>query len=135
MLYLSTSASHSHGNGNSPIPLHNHHTPVSVQAHIITTCCFRAIIIIIIIMFYCAIIAARLPKHTVQYTHTVIHANTSTKKTQKDNINNSKTVKRNRTGKTRATLGLAEWLACWTQAQKGLDSNRSRDAVGLRLGS
>jgi len=25
---------------------------------------------------------------------------------------------------------LAEWLACWTQAQKGLGSNRSRDAVG-----
>jgi len=22
------------------------------------------------------------------------------------------------------------WLACWTQAQKGLGSNRSRDAVG-----
>ena len=25
---------------------------------------------------------------------------------------------------------VAEWLACWTQAQKGLGSNRSRDAVG-----
>ena len=25
---------------------------------------------------------------------------------------------------------LAEWLACWTQAQKGLSSNRSRGAVG-----
>ena len=25
---------------------------------------------------------------------------------------------------------VAEWLACWTQAQKGLNSNRSRDAVG-----
>jgi len=25
---------------------------------------------------------------------------------------------------------LAEWLACWTQAQKGPGSNRSRDAVG-----
>ena len=24
---------------------------------------------------------------------------------------------------------VAEWLACWTQAQKGLGSNRSRDAV------
>jgi len=24
----------------------------------------------------------------------------------------------------------AEWLACWTQAQKGPGSNRSRDAVG-----
>ena len=24
---------------------------------------------------------------------------------------------------------VAEWLACWTQAQKGLDSNRSCDAV------
>jgi len=23
-----------------------------------------------------------------------------------------------------------EWLACWTQAQKGPGSNRSRDAVG-----
>ena len=31
-----------------------------------------------------------------------------------------------------ATTGgsIAEWLACWTQAQKGLGSNRSRDAVG-----
>jgi len=31
-----------------------------------------------------------------------------------------------------AILGgsVAEWLACWTQAQKGLGSNRSRDAVG-----
>ena len=25
---------------------------------------------------------------------------------------------------------LAEWLACWTQAQKSPGSNRSRDAVG-----
>ena len=25
---------------------------------------------------------------------------------------------------------VAEWLACWTQAQKGLGSNRSGDAVG-----
>ena len=25
---------------------------------------------------------------------------------------------------------VAEWLACWTEAQKGLGSNRSRDAVG-----
>ena len=25
---------------------------------------------------------------------------------------------------------VAEWLACWTQAQKGLGSNRSSDAVG-----
>jgi len=24
---------------------------------------------------------------------------------------------------------VAEWLACWTQAEKGLGSNRSRDAV------
>ena len=24
----------------------------------------------------------------------------------------------------------AEWLACWTQAQKGLGSNDSREAVG-----
>jgi len=25
---------------------------------------------------------------------------------------------------------VAEWLACWTQTQKGSGSNRSRDAVG-----
>jgi len=25
---------------------------------------------------------------------------------------------------------VAEWLACWTQAQKGPGSNHSRDAVG-----
>ena len=25
---------------------------------------------------------------------------------------------------------VAEWLACWTQAQKGPSSNRSRDTVG-----
>ena len=25
---------------------------------------------------------------------------------------------------------VAEWLECWTQAQNGLGSNRSRDAVG-----
>jgi len=25
---------------------------------------------------------------------------------------------------------VAEWLACWTKAQKGPGSNRSRDAVG-----
>ena len=24
---------------------------------------------------------------------------------------------------------VAEWLACWTQAQKGLGSNRSRDTL------
>jgi len=29
---------------------------------------------------------------------------------------------------------VAEWLACSTQAQKGLGSNRSRDAVGSVLG-
>ena len=28
---------------------------------------------------------------------------------------------------------VAEWLASWTQAQKGLGSNRSRDAVGNGL--
>ena len=27
---------------------------------------------------------------------------------------------------------VAEWLACWTQAQNGLDSNRSHDAVGYQ---
>ena len=27
-------------------------------------------------------------------------------------------------------LHTCEWLACWTQAQKGPGSNRSRDAVG-----
>jgi len=27
-------------------------------------------------------------------------------------------------------VSVAEWLACWTQAQKGQGSNRSRDAVG-----
>jgi len=26
-------------------------------------------------------------------------------------------------------VSVAVWLACWTQAQKGLGSNRSRDAV------
>jgi len=26
---------------------------------------------------------------------------------------------------------VAEWLACWTQAQKGPGSNRSRDAVAI----
>jgi len=26
---------------------------------------------------------------------------------------------------------VTEWLACWTQAQKGLGSNRSRDAIKL----
>jgi len=31
------------------------------------------------------------------------------------------------------TRSVAEWLACWTQAQKGLGSNRSRDAVGNSL--
>jgi len=32
------------------------------------------------------------------------------------------------------TMGgsVAEWLACWTQVQKGLSSNRSRYAVSLR---
>jgi len=33
----------------------------------------------------------------------------------------------------RATIkggSVAEWLACWTQAQKGLGSNRSHDDVG-----
>jgi len=29
-----------------------------------------------------------------------------------------------------ASCPVAEWLACWTQAQKGLGSNHSRDAVG-----
>jgi len=30
---------------------------------------------------------------------------------------------------TIAVTPIAEWLACWTQAQKGLGSNRSRDAT------
>jgi len=30
------------------------------------------------------------------------------------------------------SFSVAEWLACWTQAQKGPGSNRSRDAVGLQ---
>ena len=29
--------------------------------------------------------------------------------------------------------GWLEWLACWAQAQKGLGSNRSRDAVGVTV--
>jgi len=29
---------------------------------------------------------------------------------------------------------IAEWLACWTQAQKGPGSNRCRDAVGQQSG-
>ena len=29
----------------------------------------------------------------------------------------------------RKGVSVAEWLACWTQAQKGLGSNRSRDAL------
>jgi len=28
------------------------------------------------------------------------------------------------------SVSVAEWLACWTQAQKGPGSNRSHDAVG-----
>ena len=40
------------------------------------------------------------------HTHTVIHANTSTKNTIRFLKKQLKTVKRNRTGKTRATLGL-----------------------------
>jgi len=31
---------------------------------------------------------------------------------------------------TTATGSVAEWLACWAQAQKGPGSNRNRDAVG-----
>jgi len=31
------------------------------------------------------------------------------------------------------TYALAEWLAFWTQAQKGPGSNRSRDAVRLTV--
>jgi len=31
---------------------------------------------------------------------------------------------------TNPTPSVAEWLTCWTQAQKGQGSNRSRDAVG-----
>ena len=30
-------------------------------------------------------------------------------------------------------MSVAEWLACWSQAQKCLGSNRSRDAVGNSL--
>ena len=37
---------------------------------------------------------------------------------------NLHTVHSNRGG------SVAEWLACWTQAQKGPVTNRSRDAVG-----
>ena len=32
--------------------------------------------------------------------------------------------------RTAISGSVAEWLACWTQAQKGLGSNRSHDAVG-----
>ena len=45
------------------------------------------------------------------------------------------TPARSQTGTSRSSEwvhggSLAEWLACWTQAQKGPGSNRSRDAVG-----
>ena len=33
-------------------------------------------------------------------------------------------------GTCRLGDSVAEWLACWTQAQKGPGLNRSRDAVG-----
>jgi len=52
-------------------------------------------------MFYYAIMAAR---HTVQYTRTQSYTQIHPLEVQKDK--NCETVKRNRTGKTRATLGL-----------------------------
>jgi len=63
-------------------------------------CCLaRNFIIIIIIMFFYYVLLRHngSKTHTVQYTHMVIHANTSTKKTQKDFKKQLKTVKRNRT--------------------------------------
>jgi len=33
-------------------------------------------------------------------------------------------------GKHELGGSVVEWLACWTQAQKGPGSNRRRDAVG-----
>jgi len=108
MLYLSTSASHSHGNGNSPIPLHNHHTPVSVQAHIITKCCFRAIIIIII-MFYYAIMTAR---HTVQYTHTHIQSYTQMHPLKRHKM--IKTVKRYKGTELVKHVRHRPTLLCWS---------------------
>jgi len=61
----------------------------------------------IIIMFHYAIMAAR---HTVQHTH--IHANTSTKKTQK--TKKWQNGKKEQTDKTRATLGptILLWRMC-----------------------
>jgi len=42
------------------------------------------------------------------------------------------TATQHQRGVTTETRGgsLAEWLACWTQAQKGLGSKSSRNAVG-----
>ena len=41
-------------------------------------------------------------------------------------------VRRLHHGNVQLSGSIAEWLACWTQAQKGLGSNRSRDAVGYQ---
>jgi len=38
--------------------------------------------------------------------------------------------RRRRSVKPRCSPPVAEWLACWTQEQKGMGSNRGRDAVG-----
>ena len=58
----------------------------------------------LIIMFYALLRHNGSRTYSSIHTHTVIHASTCTKNTQR--LENSKTVKRNRTDKTRATLGL-----------------------------
>ena len=45
-------------------------------------------------------------------------------------VNQSESVVENGSRTLTSSGSVAEWLACWTQAQKGLGSNRSRDAVG-----
>ena len=45
-------------------------------------------------------------------------------------INQSESVVENGSRTLTSSGSVAEWLACWTQAQKGLGSNHSRDAVG-----
>ena len=79
--------------------------------------------------------AAASRRHTLYHTHnhTIPHhppATATSPAAASRRHNNVHQLMRNDSAASLPRDSVAEWLACWTQAQKGPGSNRNRDAVG-----
>ena len=71
------------------------------------------------------------PQHSCIYHSGTSCWHTAICASEMDTLNNSCDVPCPKFQPVHDNMGgsVAEWLACWTQAQKGLGSNRRRDAV------